>query len=626
MEIIANGNTATIVLNSRVDSTNYLRFQELVNEVDDACEKLILEFKDVTYISSAGLRVLMSAKKKMGDKVCKIVNVSEPVNEILVATGLNTFVDIELEEDGVSTYIHHSFKEILKMKSKKTPDIFILSQRGINYSWEEIEQCAQIIANDLFKLGVRKGTHVGICSSNSANWIISFFAVQKLGAIACLLNFNYTQKEIADVSEVGDITHLCFGEIAAMKDMESFITNIKAFPNNKITEFYDINSDINYKERLDEFEDVDGLFDTKVEFDDACVMIYTSGSTGKPKGVLLSAFNILSASALMANEIKIDNTDKICLILPLFHIFGMTAGLFCNALKNAEIVLPDNMRTRTILSTIQNEACTLFHSVPTMVLALMKNEAFDASKIKQLRCTILAGASATESQLLKMDKTFVNTHIVCAYGLSEMAPVSMTGYDDPIEMVIKTVGKPVENIRIAIKNQQTGEICKNGETGEIIVEGFNLMSCYYKAALEAQAIDHGGWLHTGDLGFMDEEGYLHLTGRAKELIIRGGENIMPNAVAEVISQFPDVEDVKVQGVPDDFFGEVVGASIVMKAGKELDTEALLHFLEERIAKFKIPAFVFQYDAFPVLANGKIDAVSLKKDMNQKAALLKNKGM
>lgn len=626
MEIIANGNTTTIVLNSRVDSTNYLRFQELVNKVDDACEKLILEFKDVTYISSAGLRVLMSAKKKMGDKVCKIVNVSEQVNDILVATGLNTFVDIELAEDEVSTYIHHSFKEILKMKSKKTPDIFILSQRGINYSWEEIEQCAQIIASDLFKLGVRKGTHVGICSSNSANWIISFFAVQKLGAIACLLNSNYTQKEIADVSEVGDITHLCFGEITAMKDMENFITNIKAFPNNKITEFYDINSGINYKERLDEYEDVDGLFDTKVEFDDACVMIYTSGSTGKPKGVLLSAFNILSASALMANEIKIDNKDKICLILPLFHIFGMTAGLFCNALKNAEIVLPDNMRTKTILSTIQNEACTLFHSVPTMVLALMNNEAFDASKIKQLRCTILAGSSATESQLIKMDKTFVNTHIVCAYGLSEMAPVSMTGYDDPIEKVLKTVGKPVENIRIAIKNQQTGEICKNGEIGEIIVEGFNLMSCYYKAALEAQAIDHGGWLHTGDLGFMDEEGYLHLTGRTKELIIRGGENIMPNAVAEVISQFPDVEDVKVQGVPDDFFGEVVGASIVMKAGKVLDTEALLHFLEERIAKFKIPAFVFQYDAFPVLANGKIDAVSLKKDMNQKAARLKNIGM
>ena len=351
-------------------------------------------------------------------------------------------------------------------------------------------------------------------------------------------------------------------------------------------------------------------------------MIYTSGSTGKPKGVLLSAYNILNASAAMSDEIRIEDTDKLCLILPLFHIFGMTAGLFCNALKNASIVIPDNMRTATILSTIEQYGCTLFHSVPTMVLAIMNNKEFSEEKVHSLRCTILAGAPATEPQIIKMNETFKNTHFVCAYGLSEMAPVSITKYDDTIEHIVKTVGMPVNNIRIKVVDKTTGEDCSVGEVGEITVEGYNLMSCYYKAALDLQSVDDSGWLHTGDLGFLDENGYLHLTGRAKELIIRGGENIMPSEVAEAIAQFPDVSDVKVQGVPDDFFGEVVGASIVMKDGKTLDTEALKAFLAEKLAKYKLPAYIFQYDAFPVLSNGKIDAVSLKKDMNAKAEAIK----
>jgi fatty-acyl-CoA synthase len=258
-----------------------------------------------------------------------------------------------------------------------------------------------------------------------------------------------------------------------------------------------------------------------------------------------------------------------------------------------------------------------------MVLAIMNNKDFSSDKVSNLKCTILAGASATEAQVIKMMETFPNNHFVWTYGLSEMSPVCMTEYEDTIEHMTKTVGRPVKHIQLSVKNHETGEDCAVGEVGEVTVEGYSLMSCYYKAALDAQSIDDNGWLHTGDLGFIDEEGYLHLTGRAKELIIRGGENIMPSEIAEVISQFPDVADVKVQGVPDDFFGEVVGASIVMKDGKKLDIEELKAFLAQRIAKYKLPAFIFQYDAFPVLSNGKIDAVSLKKDMNGKAAALKN---
>lgn len=625
MKIILNESDANVVkiaVSGRIDSNTYQELQKTVNELDYSKGSLVFDFKDVEYISSAGLRVLLSARKKAGSGSMKVINVSSSIYEIFETTGFDSMLDIEQGEEGIATYISHSFKEILKMKNDKFADIKVLSHLDIDYTWNDLEKCTQIVANDLFKMGVKKGSHVGICSANSANWIITFLAVQKLGAISCLLNFNYNEKEIADVSEVGDITHFCYGDIATMKDKDEFISNIKAASNSKITDFYDIRSSVVFKERIGEYDSVKGLFDVKVESDDACVMIYTSGSTGKPKGVLLSAYNILNASAAMAAEIQVTDKDRLCLIVPLFHILGMTTGLFCNFLKNAHIVIPENMRTGTILSTIEKFECTLFHSVPTMVLAIMNNKDFNKDKVSKLRCTILAGAAATEAQIIKMSETFPNNHFVCAYGLSEMAPVSITKYGDTVEHITKTVGKPVNNIQISVKNRETGEDCAVGEVGEITVEGYNLMSCYYKASLDVQSIDDSGWLHTGDLGFLDEDGYLHLTGRAKELIIRGGENIMPSEIAEVISQFPDVADVKVQGVPDDFFGEVVGASVVMKDGKHLDTEALKAFLAERLAKYKLPAYIFQYDEFPVLSNGKVDAVSLKKDMNAKAAALK----
>ena len=620
--IDANPNATCIEVAGRIDSNNYNELQEIIDGLTLTKEELVFDFRDVSYISSAGLRVMLSACRKMKDAVVRVINVSELVADIFRTTGFDSLLHVEQGTEDAATYISHSFKEILGMKNEKSGDVLFVSHGGNDYCWSDIEKCAQIVANDLFKAGVKKGSHVGICSANSANWIITFMAVQKLGAIACLLNFNYGAAEIADVSEVGDITHLCYGEIVGMEDTEAFLEEIRNAENNQIEHFYNIQSSISFKDRLDEYEALRGMFDIKVEADDACVMIYTSGSTGKPKGVLLSAYNILNASAAMSNEIRINENDKLCLILPLFHILGMTAGLFCNALKNASIVIPENIRTGTILSVVEHSGCTLLHSVPTMMLAIMNNKDFDPEKVHTIRCTILAGAPATESQIMLMREKFRNTHFVCAYGLSEMAPVSMTKYEDTIEHITHTVGLPVSNIRINVVNTTTGEVCAAGEVGEIVIEGFNLMSCYYKAALDKQAIDDSGWLHTGDLGFLDENGYLHLTGRIKELIIRGGENIMPSEIEKAIALFPDVADVKVQGVPDDFFGETVGASIVMKDGKPLDEEALRTFLKQRLAKYKIPAYIFRYDAFPVLSNGKIDAVGLKKDMNAKAAAAK----
>ncbi len=614
--------TIVLEVSGRIDANTHKGLQQVVTDLDCTNQRLVFDFRDVSYISSAGLRVIMSAAKKVGSGNLGIVQVNDEIFDIFRTVGYDALLDIERAEEGVSTFVLSSFKEILSSYARKFPNANIVSHLGNTYTWKCLEACAQIAAHDLYERGVRKGDHVGICSSNSANWIITFFAIQKLGAIACLMNFNYSAQEIATASNAGDVTYLCYGEITAMKDEEAFLSEIKMSDANNIQEFYNIGNDIDFTKRLDEYDSVCGLHDVKVEVDDVCAMIYTSGSTGMPKGVLLSAFNILNASQAMSEEIKVNEHDKLCLIIPLFHIFGMTAGLFCNAMNNALIIIPDSIRTNILIDTIATYKCTLFHSVPTMVLAVMNNKAFSAEKVASLRCTILAGAAATATQVSNIHEAFPHVHFVTAYGLSEMAPVSMTKYDDTIEHVATTAGLPTSNIQIAVVDPQTGIDCDPDVTGEIIVEGYNLMCSYYKVPLELQSVDDSGWLHTGDLGFFDKDGYLHLTGRAKELIIRGGENIMPFEIAEAISKYPQVADVKVQGVPDDFFGEVVGASVVMKEGETLDVEDLLQFLRERLAKFKIPAYVFQYDEFPLLSNGKVDAVELKRDMNAKAAASK----
>ena len=242
--------------------------------------------------------------------------------------------------------------------------------------------------------------------------------------------------------------------------------------------------------------------------------------------------------------------------------------------------------------------------------------------MSSLRSTILAGASASAPQIEMLREKFPNNHFGISYGLSEMAPVTITEYEDTVEHITTTVGKPVENIEIFIRNIVTDGKCDIGSEGEILVRGHNLMCYYYKMDLDQQSIDEDGWLHTGDLGYIDNNGYVHFVGRIKELIIRGGENIYPNEIASVISNEDEIADVKVMGAPDDFWGETVEAAIILKQGTTFDSESFKEKLRTKLAKHKIPDHFFIYEQFPLLANGKIDAVNLKKEIAEKVRLVK----
>ncbi len=607
------GKAAYIKLGERIDtSTSRLLHEELASIDYDSIDRLDMDFSEVQYISSSGLRELLSLKKRMKEKPFHIDQVRCEIDEIFQITGFSDFLDYTVKVSKAD-YSHMSFKEFLAYKAKYGAEKTIIDVGDDHYTWRDIDQCAQIIANDLSRQGVKKGTHVAICGANSVNWVLTFYAVQKLGAVAQLVNFNLSTSELLAIFKAGDITHFCYGEITQMKDEATFLETIGG-DDSPITSFYDMRRSVSFKKRLPEYENVAGKFENKVETDDACVMIFTSGSTGIPKGVLLSAYNILNAAGSNAASLHLTKDDKACLILPLFHIFGMVAGLFANAVADAAMLIPDNIRTSNLIKVISENKCTVFHSVPTMFLAIVNNKEFDPKKFTSIRSTILSGAPVSANQMQMLRELFPNNHFAASYGLSEMAPVSITDYEDTPEHITQTVGKPIPGIEIRIYDNDNQSVCKTGVSGEIQVQGYNLMTCYYKADLDSQAIDEDGWLHTGDLGYFDEEGYIHFVGRSKELIIRGGENIIPNEIASAISEAECVADVKVVGVPDEFWGEIVAAAVLIKSGETFDEEKMRTMLSEKLAKYKVPAHFIVYDAFPLLPNGKIDAVNLKNNV------------
>ena len=611
-----------LYLSGRIDTNTAPELRQTIADVPRDTPGLTLDFRDVPLITSAGMRELLVCGRRFSRDRLKLTNVSGEIISIFRMVGFDSIFTIEEMVEDVSTYIHMSMKELLAHHVRTSADQIVLRSEVEPFTWYDIERASQIIAEDLARLGVGVGSHVGICGANSVNWVLTFYATQKLGAIAMLINPTQSAREIGSICGIGDITCLCYGEIPAMKDEVQFLEEVRAASEGKVARNYSIRSSVRVRARFDEYEALKGKYEQSVEADAPCVVIFTSGSTGKPKGVILSSYNLLNAAAVQVKLQRMSSQDKNLLIVPLFHILGLVVCFLPCAMTNAVLYIPNDIRTGTLIRVMNYEKCTLLHSVPTMIIALINNKDFSAEAFQSLRCTYLAGAAATEAQLKMFREKMPDNHFMIAYGLSEMAPVSVTLYDDGDDRILHTVGKPVENISVRIIDRATGAECPTGESGEILVQGFNLMTGYYKLRLEDQAIDDEGWLHTGDMGYIDDQGYLCLSGRFKELIIRGGENIMPQEVEAAISALEVIDNVKVIGVPSDFFGEEVAACVKLKDGATFDEAAVRTELLKSLAKYKVPSYFIVYDQLPMLGSGKIDGVTLKKDALQRVAGMK----
>lgn len=603
----------TLALSGDIDTTTFLQLREAVTAVPDDIGRLTLDFRDVRVITSAGLREMLVCAQRFGEERLLVKNVSPEVMKIFEMTGFDSILTIEEAREDDATYVHMTLQTLLRRRVEKSGDKVALRNETEAYTWRDIDVASQIVAGDLAALGVRRGSHVGVCGANSINWICVFYATQKLGATAMLMNPSQSAAEIGRVCAIGDVTTLCYGEIAAMGDEEAFLSDVRSVEGCKIGSCYSFGKALDLRARMGEYGALEGRYEDDIDPDTPSVVIFTSGSTGRPKGVILSPYNLLNAAAVQVDMQRLTELDKNLLIVPLFHILGLVVCFLPCAMTGATLFVPDDIHTGTLIRVMERERCTLLHSVPTMILALINNRDFSTEAFSSLRCTLLAGAVATEAQIRLFREKLPGDHFMIAYGLSEMAPVSVTQYEDTEEHILRTVGKQVENISIKILDRATGRECPVGEAGEILVQGFNLMTGYYKLPLQDQAIDREGWLHTGDMGYLDADGYLTLCGRYKDLIIRGGENIMPAEVESAITELEGVDSVKVIGVPNDFYGEEVAACVKLKPGVPLDEAAVKAGLMKRLARYKIPAYFVVYEDFPMLGSGKIDGVALKAD-------------
>lgn len=375
--------------------------------------------------------------------------------------------------------------------------------------------------------------------------------------------------------------------------------------------------DVDYTERLSEYGAVKDKYGDMYHSDDPSVVIFTSGSTGKPKAVLSSSFNILNSVKAISAECNFTSADRACAFLPLFHVFGFSSCIGIGLLYGCISYIPTVNKPAALIDLIRDNRCTVFNTVPTMFLAMIQQPAFSPEALSSLRVSVLGGSATSESQMTMLRSLLPNNHFCNIYGMSENAVISMTRYEDTVEHVTQIVGRRVDGIEIEIRNPANGEKVKDGDPGEIFIRSKEMIVCYYHLPIEMQPLDHEGWLATGDLGVILPDGYLKLVGRAKDLIIRGGENISPGEVVDAVAQLPGVADVKVLGVPHEILGEEVAAAIVLKKGETFDADAAKQTLTEKLAKYKIPEYFIVTDKFPLLGSGKIDTITLKKDVLSK---------
>ena len=427
------------------------------------------------------------------------------------------------------------------------------------------------------------------------------------------MNYGLKPDEIASLGEIGDITHLCYGAIPGLTDYGIFSSALLG-GRSTITFMYNIGMEQDFTKRLSEYDAIKDKYTEIYHSDDPSVVIFTSGSTGKPKAVLSSSFNLLNSVKAISAECNFTSKDRCCAFLPLFHVFGFCSCIGIGLLYGCVSYIPSGNKPQMLIDLIREKQCTVFNTVPTMFLAMIGQPGFTPDSLSSLRVSVLGGSATSESQMTMFRSLLPNNHFCNIYGMSENAVISMTRYEDTFEHMTQTVGRRVDGIEIEIRNPANGEKLPDGQSGEIYIRSKEMIVCYYRLPIEKQPLDDEGWLATGDLGVILPDGYLKLVGRAKDLIIRGGENISPGEIADEVVKLPGVADVKVLGVPHEVLGEEVAAAILLKDGATFDEAAAKATLTSKLAKYKIPAYFVVMDKFPLLGSGKIDAITLKKEV------------
>ncbi|TGB04637.1 AMP-binding protein [Halobacillus salinus] len=528
--------------------------------------------------------------------------------------------------------------QLLEDQANAYPDheAFVYPEKELRKTYREFNELTDEVAKGLMALGIDKGDHVAIWSDNKPEWLESQFASGKMGGVLVTVNTNYRAQELEYLLKQSDSSTLILAEdfrgtsyIDILKeicpelessekgDLQSerlpFLKNIVVLSEKSYPGCYSWQDVLDMGMTIKD-EELAGR-KASLSHKDVINMQYTSGTTGFPKGVMLSHDNIVNNGNQVADCMRLTEEDRLCIPVPFFHCFGCVLGTLAAVSKGATMVILEQFEAKKVLQAVKDESCTALHGVPTMFIAELNHPEFEELKPTTLRTGIMAGSTCPMEVMKSVIEDMGAEEITIAYGQTESSPViTQTKADDPIERRVKSVGRTHPNVEVKVIEPATGEEVEPGIPGELCTRGYLVMEGYYKneEATEA-AIDPDGWLHTGDIAVMDEEGYVEITGRMKDMIIRGGENVYPREIEEFLYQHPDVLDVQVVGIPDQKYGEEIMAWIIPKEGKSLEEEQIRDFCDGQISKHKIPRYIHFTDEYPMTASGKIQKFRLREN-------------
>jgi fatty-acyl-CoA synthase len=487
--------------------------------------------------------------------------------------------------------------------------------QDLRLTYDELLEAVSRLATGLLARGIAPGDRVGIWAPNCAEWVLVQYATAQIGAILVNVNPAYRTHELAYALRQSGMRLLISAPAHGSSDYAAMVE--EARPEARALESTVFLGSAEWQELAGAEVDGDALRKraAALSFDDPINIQYTSGTTGYPKGATLSHHNILNNGFFVGELLGYGPDDRVCLPVPFYHCFGMVMGNLGATSHGACIVIPaPAFDAGATLAAVAEERCTSLYGVPTMFIAELSHPEFSSFDLARLRTGIMAGSPCPVEVMRRVVDEMHMSEVSICYGMTETSPVStQTRRDDSLERRVGSVGRVGPHVEVKVVDPDTGLVARRGESGELCTRGYSVMLGYWEQPEQtAEAIDAAGWMHTGDLATMDDDGYLNVVGRIKDMIIRGGENIYPREIEEFLYTHPAVADVQVIGVPDERYGEIVCAWIVLKPGAEATAEDVTEFCQGKIARFKIPQLVRFVDAFPMTVTGKIQKFKMRE--------------
>ncbi|UPJ62645.1 AMP-binding protein [Bradyrhizobium sp. 191] len=522
-------------------------------------------------------------------------------------------------------------------------EALVSPSHGVRWTWSEFAERVDALAAGFLALGLERGQRIGIWSLNRPEWTLTQFAAAKAGLILVTINPAYRLSELEfalrkvgctaivaatafKTSNYMEMLNTLLPELSSAKPGQLHAARLPALRNVIQIGSPAAPGTIAFDEvaRMggDRHRQQLAALGAALQFDDPVNIQFTSGTTGSPKGVTLTHHNILNNGYFTGRAMRLTEQDRICIPVPLYHCFGMVMGNLASVTLGAAMVYPgEGFDPLATLRTIEQEKCTALYGVPTMFIAELDHPEFAAFDLKSLRTGIMAGAPCPIKVMKRVNTEMNMREVTIAYGMTETSPVSFqSAVDDPLERRVSTVGRIHPHVEVKVVDLE-GKIVKRGERGELCTRGYSVMLGYWEESEKtADVLDANGWMHTGDLATIDDEGYCNIVGRIKDMVIRGGENLYPREIEEFLYRHPKIQDVQIFGVADSRYGEELCAWVRVRSGETLTAEEVRAFCDGQIAHNKIPRYVEFVDEFPMTVTGKIQKFVMRDTVEQRLGL------